>query len=93
MGLQVPFAVVRKGITVFVFELFMASSIVMLNTYENSNEYRFYWWTFVWAEKVTSVVTDVSTKTVLVTSPLSSDEVLAILMKTGKAVEFVGEKQ
>ena len=47
----------------------------------------------MWAEKVTSVVTDVSTKTVLVTSPLSSDEVLAILMKTGKAVEFVGEKQ
>ncbi|KAK7097705.1 hypothetical protein V1264_004642 [Littorina saxatilis] len=43
-------------------------------------------------ESVTSIVTDVSSQTVLVTSPLSSEEVLKILEKTGKPVEYIGEK-
>jgi len=41
---------------------------------------------------VTNVVTNVADKTVIVTSTLPSDELLAILQKTGKKIEFVGEK-
>ncbi|XP_025087966.1 copper transport protein ATOX1-like [Pomacea canaliculata] len=43
--------------------------------------------------EVTSVETDVGAQRVLVTSTLSSDQLLEILEKTGKKVSFVGKKQ
>jgi hypothetical protein len=43
-------------------------------------------------DKVTNIVTDVNAKSVVVTSTLTSDELLAILQKTGKKIEFRGEK-
>lgn len=41
-------------------------------------------------DKVSEVVTDVGTKTVKVTSSMSSDEVLEVLKKTGIHVSFKG---
>ena len=41
-------------------------------------------------DKVSEVVTDVGTKTVKVTSSMSSDEVLEVLKKTGIEVSFKG---
>lgn len=41
-------------------------------------------------DKVSEVVTDVGTKTVKVTSSMSSDEVLEVLKKTGLEVSFKG---
>lgn len=50
-------------------------------------------WIWFPAHEVTSVETDVGAQRVLVTSTLSSDQLLEILEKTGKKVSFVGKKQ
>ena len=44
----------------------------------------------LFVDKVSEVVTDVGTKTVKVTSSMSSDEVLEVLKKTGIEVSFKG---
>lgn len=46
----------------------------------------------VFSDKVSNVDIDLQTKKVIVTSTLSSDELLETLKKTGKEVTYVGGK-
>ncbi|XP_036342218.1 copper transport protein ATOX1-like [Rhagoletis pomonella] len=45
------------------------------------------------AEKVEKVSIDLDSKTVLVTSNLTSEELLETIKKTGKATQYVGVKE
>ena len=47
---------------------------------------------FIYSDAVSNVETDVEAKKVTVTSTLSSDELLEALQKTGKPVNFLGQK-
>lgn len=45
------------------------------------------------AEKVEKITIDLDSKTVLVTSNLTADELLETIKKTGKATQYVGVKE
>ncbi|CAD7005681.1 copper transport protein ATOX1 [Ceratitis capitata] len=45
------------------------------------------------AEKVEKINIDLDSKTVLVTSSLTADELLETIKKTGKATQYVGVKE